>query len=237
MRDFARGLYEGETPARGLVFSVVPFQDSDDVPEYKTELQSWLEDAPFWKDMEKYVDVWADEVYVDAESCCVTSSELAIRAARLNDYLQHRLALAEAGPASVDAAQRFLTHAYLPLGNAAWQWDFGFGYTQIELEQMERLISDQVFAMRRFSATRTSREAQSRIGFAWAPRDPSGALTLPFLKETEQLLARLSAAIRDSARTGTADDACGQGPVRRWCKCDLPGAQFETVWASFSRWD
>jgi hypothetical protein len=237
MREFARGLYEGGEPARGIVFNVVPFQDSDDVPEYKAELQRWLEDTPFWVDMEKYVDVWADEVYVDAESCCVGAASQATRASRLNEYLQHRLTLAEAGPAAVDAARRFLTHAYLPLGNGAWQWSFGFGYTQIEPEQMERLVSDQVFAMRLFSATRASREAQSRIGFAWAPRDPSGALTLAFLAESERLLARLSAAIRDSARTYTPADACGPPPRRRWCDCDVPDAQFETAWASFNSWD
>jgi hypothetical protein len=237
MRDFARGLYEGSGHAQGLVFAVVPFQDASDVSGYKKQLKSWLEDGSFWTDMERYVAVWADEVYVDAESCCVAGASITARAPRLNEYLQHRLTLAEAGPASAGAARRFLTDAYLPLGNAAWQWSFGFGDTSIGLVQMQRLVSDQVFAMRLFSASRTSREAQSRIGFAWAPRSATGRMTPGFALETERLLVRLSAAIHDSARTRSPAGACGAGGESRWCDCDVAGAEFEDAWASFTRWD
>ncbi len=233
MQEFVRGLYEGDgQPAKGIVFSVVPLQDAANVAQYKRQLERWLEDAPFWAAISRAVDVWADEVYVDAQSCCVPGSSLAVRAARLNEYLQARLTLAEAGPLRAAAARAFLARAYVPLGNAAWAWSFGFGNTMIRLEQMKQLVSEQLYAMRLFSASRA--EAQSRVGFAWAPRDPSGQLTRQFVVDTNSLLARIASAIQHAVAAGRPEAACG--PRGRWCRCQVPGAAFATAWASFASW-
>ncbi len=69
---------------------------------------------------------------------------------------------------------------------------------------MERLISEQTFAMRRFSAERVNREAQSRIGFAWAPRSASGEAGPGFTKATEKLLRRMADSILVERRTRRA---------------------------------
>lgn len=236
-REFVRGLYEGGSgPSRGLVYDVVPFQNDSDVGEYKQQLKRWLEDTPFWAEMERDVRVWADEVYVDAQSCCVAGADLATRAARLNEYLQHRLTLAEAGPASVETARRFLRHAYLPLANGAWEWDFGFGDTELPAAQMERLVSEQVYAMRAFAVARRSREAQSRLGLAWAPRPPTGMPQDAFVAASGRLLGRLATSIHDSGRRGEAAAACGPPGRRTWCSCDVPGSSFAEGWSAFSSW-
>jgi hypothetical protein len=63
-RDFVRGLYEGaELPdARGTVFVIGVGQGTLDLSIYKSNLQAWLTDAPFWQDMTAYVDDWSQEL-------------------------------------------------------------------------------------------------------------------------------------------------------------------------------
>ena len=76
----------------------------------------------------------------------------------LNDYLQHELRLAATGPDSAAAARTYLQGAYSPLGNAAWGWDFGFGWTMVALDQMQDFVSAQTYALRFDGSTRNTED-------------------------------------------------------------------------------
>ena len=144
-------------------------------PCYQTNLQNWFADSAFWADMTTYVSDWSQEVYGDVRSYAVPGVPLEVRRDYLNDYLQHELVLARAGPPTIEPARSFLQATFSPLANAAWERETGYGWTMVPPEQMAAYVSGQVHALRYFSAT--SGQAQDRWGFAWAPRNGSG---LPF---------------------------------------------------------
>ena len=79
--EFMRGLYDGAPgmpKARGIVFNLwVPSTtDAAEVAAYKTNLRAWLTDEAFWSELDRYVDVFAHEVYVSALSWGVGGTEL-----------------------------------------------------------------------------------------------------------------------------------------------------------------
>ena len=100
VREFLRGLYEGDgtRPTRGAVFVIGFGQRSTDVSLYQTNLQNWLADSAFWTDMNTYVSDWTQEAYGDVRSWAVPGVPTSVRRESLNDYLQHKLVLAGAGP-------------------------------------------------------------------------------------------------------------------------------------------
>jgi hypothetical protein len=177
LRDFVRGLYTGNTgmpPAPGLVFAADPPQITSDLSQYKQQLEDFYGDSPFWTDMSAYVRFWAQETYADARTWGVAGSAPTDRLSHLNDYFQHGLLLAEAGPGSTDAALSFLDGAYTPVANASYPYTepelnpggIGFGYTNLTLTQMQNFVSTQTDALRSFSS---ATGAPDRFGFAWSP--------------------------------------------------------------------
>jgi hypothetical protein len=229
-REFVRGLYEGaELPdVRGAVFVVGVGQGTLDLSLYKTNLQAWLTDAPFWQDMAAYVEDWSQELYGDVRNYAVPGSDLGTRRDALNQYLQHELALARAGADATATARSYLDTAYSPLANAAWHWDTAFGWTAVSAEQMQHYVSAQTYALRQADAART----RDHWGFAWAPRNGSGVAPGEFTAQTGAILDRLAAAIRDSAAGEPGVGACASG----WCGGDLAGAWFNGAWATFAVW-
>src|SRR5439155_7228298 len=134
------------------------------------------------------------ELYGDFRNYGVAGSSLPQRRDSLNDYLQHELLLANAGPDSAAAARSFLQSAYSPLANAAWEWDSAFGWTAVPFDQMEDYVSAQTYALRNASAS----AAEDHAGFAWSPRNLTGMPQSDFVAQTSAILDRLAAAIRDS---------------------------------------
>jgi hypothetical protein len=232
-RAFVGGLYDGaELPdVRGTVFTVGVGQGTPDVSVYKANLQGWLADAPFWQDMSAYVEDWAQELYGDVRNFAVPGSDLAARRDVLNQYLQHQLVLARAGPPETTATARsFLEAAYSPLANAAWQWDSAYGWTAVDAAQMQHYVSGQTYALRHADAT--GARARDHWGFAWAPRNLTGMPTGDFSAQTGAVLDRLGAAIRDSASGEPGLAACGSA----WCTGELFGAWFNGAWSTFAVW-
>ncbi len=160
-------------------------------------MQSWLGDSEFWTDVATYVSDWSQEVYGDIRAHAVPGEPTSVRREYLNDYLQHPLVLASAGPPEIEAARSFLGAAYSPLANAAWPRETAWGWTMVPADQMAAYISAQVDALRSFSVA--SGQPQDHWGFAWAPRNTTGVPDAEFAAQTGQLLDRLAAAIRDSA--------------------------------------
>jgi hypothetical protein len=229
-REFVRGLYDGaELPdVRGAVFVVGIGQATPDLSVYKANLQSWLEDAPFWQDMAAYVEDWAQELYGDVRNYAVPGSDLTARRDALNQYLQHELTLTRAGPASTAAARSFLESAYSPLANAAWSWESAFGWTAVALDLMQHFVSAQTFALRHADAA--GARSRDHWGFAWAPRNGTAMPAGDFTAQTGAILDRLAAAIRDSGTDPAG--ACNPG----WCGGDLAGASFKSAWSTFAVW-
>jgi hypothetical protein len=239
LREFVRGLYEGGArPARGAVFVIGLGQRTPDLSVYQTTVQGWLTDTAFWTDMAAYVVDWSQEVYGDVRSWAVTGATNDVRREYLNDFLQHPLVLAGAGPAEIEPARAYLRGAYSPLANAAWERDVGYGWTMVAPEQMQAYVSAQVHALRHFPAT--TGQGQDRFGLAWAPRNASGVPQAEFASRTGALLDRLGAAIRDSADPVVPEDpgsaACGPPGQNVWCTGDLPDARPAEAWRSFRAW-
>ena len=240
LREFLRGLYEGDgtRPTRGAVLVVGFGQQTADLSLYQSTLQNWLADSAFWTDMSTYVSDWSQEVYGDVRSYAVPGVPTSVRRDYLNDYLQHKLVLANAGPATIETARAFLRATFSPLANAAWERDTGYGWTMVPAEQMASYVSAQVHALRYFSAT--TGQAQDHWGFAWAPRNAAGIPAAEFTARTGLILDRLAAAIRDSATTVDPADpgsaACGPPGQNLWCTGDVAGASLAEAWKSFRSW-
>lgn len=240
LRELLRGLYEGDgtQPTRGAVFVIGFGQQTSDVSVYQTTLQKWLSDSAFWADMATYVSDWSQEVYGDVRKYAVPDASTSVRRDYLNDYLQHKLVLAGAGPATIETARSYLQTAYSPLANAAWERESGYGWTMVPAEQMAGYVSAQVYALRFFSAT--SGQSQDHWGFAWAPRNASGISAKDFAAQSGLVLDRLGAAVRDSGQTLDPADpgsaACGPPGQNLWCVGDLEGARLNEAWKSFRVW-
>jgi len=239
VREFLRGLYEGDgsRPTKGAALVVGFGQRTGDLTVYQNTLQSWLADTAFWADMATYVSDWSQEVYGDVRSHAVPGVPTSARREYLNDYLQHKLVLAGVAPAELEPARSYLRDAYSPLANAAWERDTGYGWTMVPAEQMAGYVSAQVNALRFFSAT--TGQARDHWGFAWAPRNATGAPAAEFAARTGLVLDRLSAAIRDSAVTSDPENpgsgACG-APGQDLCAFDLAEARHNEGWRTFRSW-
>ena len=238
VRELVRGLFTGEGGAgvRGAVFVIGAGQRSNALLLYQSNLQNWLSDSAFWTDMTSYVSDFSQELYGDIRAVAVPGAPAATRRDYLNDYLQHELVLANAGPPTIEAARAFLRSAYSPLANAAWQWQTGYGWTMVPYDQMQSFVSTQTYALRYFSAT--SGEAQDHWGFAWQPRNATGLSSADFAAQTAAILDRLGAAVRDSAQSADPADPGGGacGPSQVSCGGDLAGAAFADSWKSFRTW-
>ena len=240
LREFLRGLFDagGEGPAtRGVVFVVGIGQRVPGVGTYKARSQEWLQDAAFWVDMNTYVSDWAQEVYGDIRSYAAPGSPTAGRRDALVDYLRHADLLAGAGGTVSGTANAFFSGAAGPVGNAAFQWDYGFGYTLVEPDLMQHFVSAQVYAFRSHSAR--SGQASDHWGFAWAPRNAGSYPATEWAARTGLVLDRLATAIRDSATETPADPgvlACGPNGRNLWCAGDIDGAKLTANWRAFRAW-
>jgi hypothetical protein len=186
--------------------------------------------------MATYVSDWSQEVYGDLRSHAVPGVPQSLRREYLNDYLQHKLVLAAAGPEEIEPARAYLRDAYSPLANGAWPRETAWGWTMVPFEQMAAYVAAQVDAMRTFTAA--SGLARDHWGFAWAPRNTIGLTDADFAAQTGQILDRMAAAIRDSGTAAdpevTGSGACGESEAL--CAVDIAEARHNEAWRSFRAW-
>jgi hypothetical protein len=239
-RNFVRGLYTGDgtqptTP--GAVFTIGMGQGTLNLSVYKSNLEGWLSDSAFWDDMSRYVSDWSQELFGDYRNYGVAGASLVTRRAELNDYLEHVITHANAGPSAAASARGYLQAAYSPLANAAWQFDSGFGWTLVSAVQMQDFVSAQTYALRSYGAT-SQPSGTDHWGFAWSPKNASGMTATDFDTQSGQIIDRLASAIHDSDQSPDPNDpgrnACGF--AQNWCTTTLSGAAFNDGWKSFSYW-
>jgi hypothetical protein len=240
--EFMRGLYDGlpgMPKARGIVFNLTTRSDLTELTEYKELLQSWLEDEPFWTELDTYANFFAHEVYASSRSWGVVDAPLARRARSLNDYFHHPMILAENGPPAAEAARNFFRRTYVPLANAAWPHP-SIGETHVlSAKAMSEFISTQVYAMRHYSNSHPQTGPQGRIGFGWAPIeefDEHGYTD----EGRDMIRERLASAIHEASEEGTNSQmgACGPPGAHVWCGVvDVEGAFLNDAWNMFASWD
>jgi hypothetical protein len=241
MRAFVRGLHDGAPgmpEVRGAVFVVGLDQRLADTSVYKATMKGFLADTPFWADMQGAVRLFAQEVYADSRSWGVPGSSRNERARYLNDYLQHLIELAEAGPDDVDTAVSYLRRAFLPLGSAAWPWKSAFGDTDIAAEEMLHFVSTQAFAVRHYAGSHPQSGPGDRIGFAYAP-NPAAVGRPDFSSGNGLILDRLASALREAYDLGGGSQmgACGEPGDHNWCDSEREGAVFNAAWQLLQAWD
>ena len=252
MLDLLRGLYAGDgtqPPVAGAVEIGINFshQNIPDVPGYKAEMAAWLEDGPFWQEVAGYTRWLLREAYPDSRLWGVRGSEREERRQHLADYIFNTLDLAEAGPASVTPARSFFRRAYLPLANAGWtalggdafEFVTGHGNTMIAPDQMQRFVSEQVYAIRRYTDTERPRARVHRLGFSWQPTNRFGLSDDWFQWSLDTITARLANSIHWAYPEGVASPrgACHAPEQMNWCRgVHASGATFTDAWASFSEW-
>ena len=237
--DFLKGLYEGDGSApatQGLVFVVGLGQRTQNLSVYLANMQGWLSDSAFWTEADAYVRFWAQETYGDIRAWGVASAPAMTRARHLIDYVTHPLALARAGGERSAAAEAFLRRTYLALGNAAWRWQSGFGFTDVDDTLMRHFLSEQVFAIRHDAGTHPAEGPEGRLGFAWAPDNDLAPAQPDFPAKTAGLQERLASALANAYAQGGSSQqgACGPPGDRVWCEGAFDGSAFNDGWSVFS---
>jgi hypothetical protein len=236
MTDFVRGLYEGgpaEPSRQGLVWRVVPFQDATSFQPSHEQVQAWLKNDSFWSSMSRYVRFWSSEVFAFPSASCAGS--LADRTENVSHYLNSLVLLAQDGGKDDDVARHYLSRAYSPLENAAWQWTFGFGITTIPAAEMARFVSLQVYSSALFAQHHPKIQTPVRLGFAWAPNQQHLSKST-FARGNAQILDRMATALHDSITPGGIHPTRACGRDGRGCLCRYPAAALNPTWLSFPRW-
>jgi hypothetical protein len=252
MVELLRGLYEGDgtqPPLPGAVEIGINFshQNLPDVPAYKVEMARWLEDGAFWQEVGGVTRWLMREAYPDSRMWGVVRSTREERRQHLADYIFHTLELAEAGPASVGPARAFFRRAYLPLVNSGWvalggdSWEFvtGHGRTFITPDQMQRFVSEEVYAIRRYNDTERPRARVVRLGFSWQPFNRFGLLDAWYEAALDAITARMASSIHYAFPEGVASPlgACRPPEKMSWCRAArVSDAAFTDAWESFSEW-
>jgi hypothetical protein len=241
MSAFIRALYDGDgtlPAAQGIVFVIGIGQELSDVSTYKATMEAWFQDDAFWTEMTRDVRWWAQEAYPNSFNWGVVGAPRAIRAEYFNEYLQHPLILAEAGPASVRTARTFLEHSYAALTSSAWRWPSAFGNTDISQEQMNDFVSEEIFSVRHYVGSHPQTIPQGFFGTAWAPLKPAAMSNADFAAQTALILERLASALHYSYSTGgsSQEGACGAPGDHIWCDEDVTDAVFNDAWKQFADW-
>jgi len=241
MRDLVRALHDGDGTlpvAKGIVFVIGVGQNLVDATAYKMTMERWLQDDGFWGEMARDVRWWAQEVYPNSFNWGVAGAPREQRAEYFNEYLQHPLILAEAGPSSVATARAFLERSYTALTSTAWRWPSAFGNTDISQLQMNDFVSEEIFSVRHYVGAHPETIPQGFFGTAWAPRNLSGLTKMEFGDQTRAILERLASALHHSYEQGgsSQEGACGPPGDHVWCDEDVAGAAFNDAWQVFVQW-
>ena len=228
VRGLALG--DGSQTVRGVVYLAGMGQTLENFSVYKPSVEGWLQHDAFWSAMNNYVKWFSYEVYADPHDNCVPGSNVGADAANLNAYLEHIPRLAAAGGARTSVASAYLAHHYLPLVNAAYNSNVGFGDNVINLDDFIKFSRLQIFATHGWAANHGY--PGRRIGFAWAPKNSTPA------EEAEistALAGSMARAYPMNAFFNLGKYACSSSGNLDGCGCTVSGA-YNTRWNAFASW-
>ena len=220
---------DGGNVVQGVVFLAGMGQTLQDTSVYKSNMEGWLRQTPWWNDMASYVRSFAYEVYADPHDSCAGSNVMADME-HLDAYLEHLPRLAKAGGAESATAAAYLAHHYVPLVSAAFNSNSGFGDNQIPLAAFLKYARLQVFASHYWAAYHGY--PGRRLGFAYAPKDatPDQLDSL-----TKAIAGAMSRAYPANRFWNLAKYACSTGGSLDGCGCQVNGS-FNPAWSAFDSW-
>ena len=228
IREFLRGLYEGDgsRPTKGAALVIGFGQRTGDVSVYQNTLQSWLADSAFWTDMTTYVSDWSQEVYGDIRAHAVPGEATSARREYLNDYLQHKLVLAGAGPAGDRACARVPAGGVQPArerrvaARDRMGLDDGSGRSRWPRTSRRRSTPSATSARRRRSPGTTG-ASPGRRGTRQACRTP----TSPRRRGSSSTGSPPRSATRPTSSTPRTRRRGACGPGETLCALDLAGRE------------
>lgn len=223
-----RGLADGNV--RGIVYLAGMGQTLQNFSVYKPNVKTWLQQDAFWSAMNSYVKWFAYEVYADPHDNCVPHDNVVTGAANLDAYLEHIPRLAAAGGARTSVASSYLAHHYLPLVNAAYNSNVGFGDNTIDLDDFIKFSRLQIFATHSWAANHGY--PGRRIGFAWAPKNATPAEQAEI---STALAGSMARAYPMNAFFNLGKYACATTGNLDGCGCTVAGS-YNTGWNAFASW-
>lgn len=230
--DAVKSLDEGDGshPTKGAVLLEGMGQNLVNFAVYKPNVEGWLQHDAFWTAMSAHVRWFGQEVYADPHFNCVTGSNVATATTHLDAYLEHIPELAEASGGRASAAVAFLTSAYVPLLNEAWNSNAGFGNDVIDLGDFEKFSRLQIYSTHVWAANHPY--PGRRIGFAWAPRNETAAQDSALSSVIANSVAR---AYPSQEFYGLGKYACSTDGNLAGCGCTVSGG-YNTGWNTFATW-
>ncbi len=225
-RSAVKALYAGDT--QGVVFLAGMGQTLQNFAVYKPNVAGWLEQDAWWADMSRYVRWFGYEVYADPHDDC--AGNVAADADHLDDYLEHVPRLAVAGGARTQTAAAYLARSYVPLVNAAWNSDGGFGNNVVALGDFEKFSRLQIYATHLWASGHAY--PGRRIGFAWSPKNA----TTDQQQELADVIANsVARAYPAGGFYNLGKYACSTSGSLAGCGCTITGA-FNNAWQTFATW-
>lgn len=211
VRDLLIGLQGDQEMPSGIVYSVIQPQNQLDPVVAARELDSWADDADFWRAARRATLVWSDEAYADIRATCEVGTSYAQQAQALSRYAFFRKALVERFAAVALPDLHAVLDRSIPLANGAWSWTHAYGWTAVPASVMADFARVQLRAMAK------PWEGHLLVGVAWAPKRPDGMSARAYGLG----LARTAAALRDQAVWMASADAALTKPK----PCAWPGAK------------
>ncbi|MGE5183819.1 MAG: hypothetical protein ACM31C_17235 [Acidobacteriota bacterium] len=231
-RAAIKGLAEGDgtRTVRGVAYSAGMGQTLATLGVYKGNVEGWLSQDAWWADMNRYVRWFAVEVYADPHDNCVIGSSVVRDSDNLSAYVEHLPRLAHEGGAATATAAAYLQHHYVPLLNAAFNSNNGFGDNLIGLGDFVKFSRLQVYATHVWAAH--DGYPGRRIGFAWAPKDTTPAQE----SELSGIIARsVSRAYPANKFYNYGKYACNASGALDGCGCTVAGS-YNHAWDTFATW-
>jgi len=231
-RSAVRGLATGDgtLTVKGVVYTAGMGQTLQNVSTLKSNIENWLQQDAWWADMNRYVRWYAYEVYADPHNNCVVGSNVLADSEAVSAYLEHLPRIAHEGGAKTAVAASYLQHHYVPLLNASFNSNVGFGNNLISMGDFVKFSRLQIYATH-VNAAHVGYPGR-RIGFAWAPKDQT-------VEQEQYLAGQIANAVGRAYPANKFYNygkyACNVSGNLDGCGCTVAG-DYNQAWDAFGTW-
>ena len=197
VRDLVTGLQGDSSKPTGVIYVVTPPQGQGATPGLEAELRNWFADTSFWKVMEKSAVTHSVEAYASVRDTCAPGATATEQMQELRAYAFQQDTYAQRFVPSAESPVRTVMERSVPLMNAAWSWSEAYGFTAVSVPLMQKFITLQVQA-----TLRVLSDGTPVVGFAWAPKRPSGVSDAAYGRVLGELTATVRDAVVNANRAG-----------------------------------